>query len=108
MSNVDWFDANAIEKSVKMNDSKNCPNCGAPIDSEKCSFCGTRFIDFAAMNADEPFFLKIKKDGMVFVAKVMMNSASVENETTSLYADNRMMYSRHVATEITLNFTVVH
>lgn len=23
--------------------TKNCPNCGAPIQSERCEFCGTLF-----------------------------------------------------------------
>ena len=23
----------------------NCPNCGAPINGEKCEYCGTRFKD---------------------------------------------------------------
>ena len=29
-------------------DSTNCPNCGAPIESDKCAYCGTIFVDFAA------------------------------------------------------------
>lgn len=27
---------------------KNCPNCGAPIETAKCPYCGTLFIDFGA------------------------------------------------------------
>lgn len=101
-----WGSEHSIAKSIKLNDSKNCPNCGAPIESEKCSFCGTRFIDFAAINGNEPFFLKIKKDGMVFIAEVVLDSASMHSETSSLYSDN-MMYSSCVSTEITLSFHVL-
>ena len=38
-----------LSKAAKTNGSKNCPNCGAPIETEKCPYCGTMFLDFAAM-----------------------------------------------------------
>lgn len=43
---------------------RNCPNCGAPLDSAvcKCSYCGTSYFDISAIDADsgEPFYLKIR------------------------------------------------
>lgn len=28
----------------------NCPNCGAPISSIECPYCGTVFYDFATID----------------------------------------------------------
>ena len=42
--------------------NRNCPNCGAPLESEvcKCPYCGTSYFDFSALNIKdgEPFYLK--------------------------------------------------
>ena len=43
-----------------MRDVLNCPNCGAPVTSEKCPYCGTLFYDFSAIEVGKPCFLKIK------------------------------------------------
>lgn len=34
---------------------RNCPNCGAPLDSAvcKCSYCGTSYFDISAIDAEE-------------------------------------------------------
>ena len=32
-----------------MREKLNCPNCGAPLVSEKCQYCGTLFYDFSAI-----------------------------------------------------------
>ena len=29
-----------------MGNGLNCPNCGAPITSKTCSYCGTTFINY--------------------------------------------------------------
>lgn len=29
-----------------MKNRLNCPNCGAPITSKTCSYCGTTFINY--------------------------------------------------------------
>lgn len=43
---------------------RNCPNCGAALDSAacKCSYCGTSYFDISAIDIDsrEPFYLKIR------------------------------------------------
>ena len=43
----------------------NCPNCGAPYDSEltKCPYCGTNYFDLSFIDFDavEPFYIKIKR-----------------------------------------------
>lgn len=32
-----------MQIELKVNKSTNCPNCGAPITSSKCEYCGTDF-----------------------------------------------------------------
>lgn len=106
---MNWNDPDIANATfTHKNEQSNCPNCGAPIDSEKCPYCGTVFVDFAAMDADKPFFMKIKKNGAVFVVKVILNSADMCSHTTDLYRDN-MLYtsSLGLTTELTMNFTVV-
>ena len=43
----------------------NCPNCGAPYDSNltKCPYCNTNYFDlsFIDFDATEPFYIKINK-----------------------------------------------
>lgn len=43
---------------------RNCPNCGAALDSAvcKCSYCGTSYFDISAIDIDSgtPFYLKIR------------------------------------------------
>ena len=65
--------------------SRNCPNCGAPIDYEqnKCAFCGTLYYDFSCMSMNQPFFLRIKldpDDKETILAKVRLNTTSIKCE----------------------------
>ena len=31
---------------MQMENELNCPNCGAPITSKTCTYCGTTFINY--------------------------------------------------------------
>lgn len=105
---VDWFNIDPTEQALKVNGSKNCPNCGGVIDSERCPYCGTLFIDFACIDADKPFFMKIKRNGVISIVKVAMIGVSARSEPTYLYADNTpyVMYQSG-STEISLDFIVL-
>ena len=94
--------------AVHANCGLNCPNCGAPIEDEKCSYCGTLFVDFAAMDADKPFFMKIKHNGAILVVKVRLTSMSMHSEPVRLYTDNILQCCLPGTTEIDMNFTVVN
>lgn len=107
MSEVDWLEKDIYEHAVRANGDKNCPNCGAPIAGEKCPYCGTVFVDFAAMDADAPFFMKIKHKGEIFVLKVVMGSISMHSEPLCLYANNMEVLRMRGPTELDMNFTVV-
>ena len=74
-----------LSRATRTNGSKNCPNCGAPIETEKCPYCGTMFLDFAAMDADQPFYMKIKQDGKIYILKVKMSSMELRIEPNDIY-----------------------
>lgn len=67
----------------------NCPNCGAPYETlqYKCPYCGTLYLDLSMINFDErePFFLTIKKDGMLLTQKVVPETATFESYSDNVY-----------------------
>lgn len=74
-----------LSRATRTNGSKNCPNCGAPIETETCPYCGTMFLDFAVMDADQPFYMKVKKDGKIYILKVKMSSMEIRTEPNDIY-----------------------
>ena len=64
----------------------NCPNCGAPMDSEliKCPYCGTIYVDFHLISFNVPFYLRLnvgtEEEPQVIVQKVALRSASLTSE----------------------------
>ena len=42
-----------------MRDRLNCPNCGAPITSTKCPYCGSVFFDFVTLDDGEQTYTQI-------------------------------------------------
>lgn len=98
------------ENGVRTNDALTCPQCGAPIEDEKCPYCGVVFYDFACVDTKKPFFLKIKHEGKIHIYKVRMDAAEVtySNNDTHLWSDNRVydvMCSPDI--DINMNFHVV-
>lgn len=77
-----------------MKELLNCPNCGAPIEDTKYPYCGSVFIDFASMDMDKPFYLKIKHDEKVMTCKARIDhaelSTSWNNNEFYLCADDRV------------------
>lgn len=64
--------------------NRNCPNCGAPyeIHEVRCPYCGTAYFDMSMVNMDahEPFFLKIKVNGMLITQLVIPTATAFEHE----------------------------
>ena len=73
---------------------KNCPNCGAPVVSNKCDYCGTYIFDFSQISMGEPCWISVDLgDGSKKLLHVILNNARVDanyNEI-SYYADNRIV-----------------
>ena len=70
-----------------MRDILNCPNCGAPITSEQCPYCGTLFYDFSAIEIDKPCFLKIKWGNDIMLVKAIARNIdiSLNSDTVKMY-----------------------
>lgn len=70
-----------------MREQLNCPNCGAPVTSEKCAYCGTLFYDFSVIDVDKPCYLKIKYQNAIIMvqAKVTHSELNMTTNTTTAY-----------------------
>lgn len=102
---VEW--TNLKETVARAYDSKNCPNCGAPIENEKCPYCGSVFVDFACMDAEKPFYVKIKQGESVYILKVRLNTVNITSEDATLFTD-RFEYLRYTCNrELDMNFTIL-
>lgn len=104
---VEWENQSVLSEAVKTEGVKNCPNCGAPIESEKCPYCGTVFIDFACVDADEPFYMKIKSQGKIFLVKVIMTDASFNTDYSGLYGDGSLIQRAIRSQNLSVNFAIV-
>lgn len=97
-----------IEKRKGRN---NCPNCGAPIESEICKFCGTRFIDFASMSTDEPFWIKVIIKGRMVKMKVNIRNIELKQQKPYVedYCDSSIPCIYETETpEVDMSFKVIH
>ena len=36
-----------------------CPVCGAPVEGEKCEYCGCVIYDFATISTEEPRYIRL-------------------------------------------------
>lgn len=98
-----------LSRATRTNESKNCPNCGAPIETEKCPYCGTMFLDFAAIDADQPFYMKVKHDGKIYILKVKMTSMELKTERNDAYDifGSRLLTLRPTSS-LTLDFDILN
>lgn len=93
----------------------NCPNCGAPYDLQlnKCPYCGTSYFDMSCIDIDggEPFYLKLKMNGMTITQKVLVDpnvSISVDtdySDLTDCYGNivKRIVLNRSCTTDLTFH-----
>ena len=90
--------------------SRNCPNCGAPIEGAKCPYCGTLLLDFADIEMDKPSYVRIKMYGKVVMLKVVPRVLGLEyNNDLFLYTDNVPTFVASCPTrgELTLRMDIV-
>lgn len=79
-----------------MSEQFNCPNCGAPIASDICPYCGTAFLDWSCLDERKANWIKIKFNGQIHLMKAHMISLEFDYstpETTDLWCDDRVYYS---------------
>ena len=66
----------------------NCPNCGAPIAAEKCPYCGTVFLDFAAIQVGAPSYVKFKVGDTYIIARLVVDNLEIDSrQDTATYTD---------------------
>lgn len=106
MNDLHNFYTDNINQITRSNNSKNCPNCGAPIESEQCPYCGSIFVDFACLDADKPFYMKIKHKGQIIILKVRLNNISMHTEYIDYCADNRPIITMEQTKELEMNFAI--
>lgn len=73
----------------------NCPNCGAPIASDICPYCGTGILDWSALELGKENWIKIKIGGEVVMIKALLSNFQVNYqcpEPVCLYENNQAYY----------------
>ena len=88
----------------------NCPNCGAPIQSTQCPYCGTVFYDFTALDSDKPTYIRMNWHGNQIVFRAIMRSADIEvrDDPISYYVDNKMaMIQTHPEVTASVEFMIL-
>ena len=103
-----------IKKGIIMK-GRNCPNCGAPFDTEKskCAYCGTSYFDMAAIDIDEhePFYLKFKIKGQVITALVIAEpNVSIDMNCDDVYArygNHYLLFPGDLSATVDLRFRSV-
>lgn len=92
---------------------RNCPNCGAPYETNevRCPYCGTAYFDMSMINMDaqEPFFLKIQVHGMLITQKVIPTATVFESdeETVTAYGGigNNALFKTPVSRTLNTDLT---
>lgn len=56
---------------------RNCPNCGAPIEGNKCSYCGTPFIDISCIDINSVNSVVFRYGDSVIKAKMYVGDFTV-------------------------------
>ena len=72
-----------------MRDLLNCPNCGAPITKDFCSYCGSVFLDWATFSAEQPTFVKIQTpDGKYHLVKLRLEALELRSDSFFPFYDD--------------------
>ena len=67
-----------------MKDRLNCPNCGAPITSIECPYCGAMFFDIVTLDDRHPTYIRMGWNKQIITSQVIMRSANVGFESEAL------------------------
>lgn len=96
---------------MKPRKTYNCPNCGAPINAEKCPYCGTMIWDFSCIAAKEINYIKVKVNGKVYMMRAYLTETSITSRPVfdTMYTDNAplIVMQRTPEVELDLHFHVV-
>ena len=48
-----------------------CPVCGAPVEGEKCEYCGCVIYDFANIDCDKPSYIRFRMGNQYITMKAI-------------------------------------
>lgn len=84
----------------------NCPNCGAPVEANKCSCCGTYIFDFSQIKLYKPCWISVDfGDGIKRLMHVRLREVSFCSGTgESYYADGSTVEYTPGMPELSLEF----
>lgn len=92
---------------------KNCLNCGAPIVSEQCPYCGTMFYDFSAIEIGKPCYIKIKYNNNIIYVKAICNNVdlSMSAETydaCDMLGNTICTFTKNHSLDLSMDFSCVY
>ena len=95
-----------------MRDRLNCPNCGAPLESDICQYCKTTFYDFASLEDGVPCYMRVKCGGMNITLKAIPSVQAmvhtIEYESAYDHFDRELMrFARSGGLDISVKFSAV-
>lgn len=73
-----------------------CPVCGAPIEGEKCEYCGCVIYDFATISTEEPRYIRLATinpftgEKMLLQMKAIAVRPNIEIKYDDCYVSNGM------------------
>lgn len=87
MSYMEYHEIKQEQERKQKKRPLNCPNCGAVVEGEKCAYCGTVFLDFAAIQMGAPSYVKFKIDNTYIMARLVVTNLEInpKQETAHLY-----------------------
>lgn len=86
----------------------NCPNCGAPVESNQCEYCGTYIFDFSQIELYKPCWISVDLgDGVKRLVHARLREASLCSGVSDVYyADNCVACYFASMPELSMTFDV--
>lgn len=86
----------------------NCPNCGAPIQEDKCQYCGTVIHDFSALKLHQENFIKLRIGDKIITFRALFQSMQVDYPPSEgLYADDKLVFSLDTPPCVHMDFEIM-
>lgn len=70
--------------------SRNCPNCGAPLDQNlcKCPYCGTLYYDLTMFEEGAPCYIKFRTKMGILTSLVIPNISEINIYEDQVYFED--------------------
>lgn len=89
----------------------NCPNCGAPIESAKCPYCGTLFYDMTVIDLQNPGYVRFRYGDRIIQGRMYPGRCSITTEPVYSACSCRdvsgMILRAHMTSQSTINLELI-